>query len=494
MKAKRYHPLHILLNVWQLLKSTFFIFIFLFVIKSGSQSPFITYGRILSFIVIGASIISIILEWFTHKYKLDDRTFYLYKGIFSKSERTIPFSKIQNINRHTSLFHRMFKVTSISFETGMTGEEAAVKFKVVTQLEAARMEEHITSEVSDHTMNRSSSEKAVEKVDSNRISHFRPLKGDILKASFTSLSFLVFLPILASLYSKVDEIFHVEKKTEGIFFTIIHSWWVVTTIVIVLIIASVIFGIVRTFLKYGKYEISSDQDRIYITKGVIDETSFSIAKEKVQAIEIKQSIMKRLLGLTEVKLTSAGSLILGEDTLEINSLYPFLPVKRAYEMVSEMLPAYKVTQTMKRLPKKSLWVRLFSPSWIWMIATAVLYCFKPDVLGVERAWWILSTTLLMIIIAVRWLDYLHTLFILNEHFIQLKTGGLTTSLFVSKRDKVIEVNVKRNIFQKWLGLASIEIINRAKPVQHNGIEDVPVEFAESFYNWYIGRGNEIKVE
>ncbi|WHY86618.1 PH domain-containing protein [Neobacillus novalis] len=492
--AKRYHPLLMLFGLWSLLKNNFFIFIFLFVIKARSQSPFIIYGRILFFIVFGVAFIYIFLKWFAHKYELDGRSFHLYKGIFIKSERTIPFSKIQNVNRHTSLFHRLFKVTSISFETGMTGEEAAVKFEVVSQLESLRMEQHITSEVNDNAMNLSPSEMVVAKVDSIRIIHFKPMKKDILNASFTSLSFLVFIPLLLSFYSKIDEILHVEKETAGIFFYIISSWWIVTTIVVVLIMASVAFGIARAFIKYGKYEISSDRNRIYITKGVIDETAFSIAKEKVQAIEIKQSILKRLLGLAEVKLTCAGSLSFGEETLEINSLYPFLPVQRAYEMVSEILPTYEVTPKMKRLPKKSLWVRLFSPSWIWVITTAVLFYFRPAVLGVEQAWWIVSAALLLMIIAIRWLDFIHTKYILNNRFIQYKTGSLTTSLFISKREKVIEVKVTRTIFQKWLGLASIETINRAKPLQHNGIEDVPVEFADSFYKWYMGRRNEIEIE
>ncbi|MDV2686973.1 PH domain-containing protein, partial [Alkalihalophilus lindianensis] len=104
---------------------------------------------------------------------------------------------------------------------------------------------------------------------------------------------------------------------------------------------------------------------IYINKGVIDETAFSIAKDKVQAIAIEQSFTKRLFGLAEVKLTSAGSLSLEEDASDINSLYPFLPVRRAYEMVSEILPAYEVTLEMKRLPRKSLWARLLRPSWLW---------------------------------------------------------------------------------------------------------------------------------
>ena len=285
-----------------------------------------------------------------------------------------------------------------------------------------------------------------------------------------------------------------EEEAEGILMSLMSSGWMVTIIIIVLVIASVTFGIVRTFLKYEKYQISSDHNRIYITNGLIEETAFSISKEKVQAIEIKQSIMKRLLGLAEVKLISAGSLSSGEDSLVINSLYPFLPVKRAYEMVSEILPSYEVIPKMIRLPEKSLWVRLFKPSWIWIIATATLFYFKPSILKVEQGWWLLSAVLFIFIAVSRLLDFFNTRYILNNQFIQFKTGSLTTSLFVSKRDKIIEVKVTRNIIQQMVGLASIITINRAKPVHHAGVGDVPLELAVSLYQWYMGRRNEIKVE
>lgn len=494
-KVKRYNPLLMLFDSWKLMKKSIFFVILLFVIKSDSQSNFVIYGRYIFFLVFGITLISIILKWLTHKYQLDNTSFHLYEGIFSKSERTIPFSKIQNVNRHTSLFHRIFKVTSISFETGMNGEEAAVKFEVISQNEADRIETHMTNaDRNEWTPTTLFSKVEADNVNPKRTTHFKPTRKDILKASFTSQSFLVLIPVIISFYFKIKDIFHVEEVAEGIFKELMSSWWLITIIIIVLGIAAAIFGIVRTFLKYGKYEISSDQERIYITKGLIDEIAFSIAKEKVQAIEIKQSLMKRLFGLAEVKLTSAGNPNLEEGKLEINSLYPFLPIKRAYEMISEILPSYEVTEKMTRLPKKSLWGRLLWPSWFWIIATVVLFYFKPTFLKVEQAWWILSVTLLVYIFVSRLLNFFNTRYILNDHFIQFQKGSLTTSLFVSKREKVIEVKVTRNILQKILGLASIGTVNRAKPVHHAGVDDVPLQLAESFYKWYMGRRNEIEVK
>ncbi|WP_102272658.1 PH domain-containing protein [Cytobacillus massiliigabonensis] len=503
IQAKRYNPLLMLLQLFNLIKNSIFFVVFLFVIKAGSDSPFIKYGKIIFILAFIITVISIIIKWFTTKYAVDDKSFYLYKGIFSKSERSIPFSKIQNINRHTALFHRIFRVTSISFETGIKGEDAAVKFEVISRIEADRIEAQLSSNVhielpsireSSTNIETFSCEEDDLKVSSNRVIHFKPTKNDTLKASFTSLSFLLLIPFIASLYFKINEIFHVEEEAEGIISQIFSSWWIVFGIIIVLFIASAAFGIVSTFLKYGKYEISSDFDRIYITKGVINETSFSISKEKVQAIEIKQSILKRLFGLAEVKLTSAGGLGSDEDKHGINSLYPYLPIKRAYEIVSDILPTYEITEKMVRLPNKSLWVRLLWPSWIWILITAVLYYFKPVILNMEQAWWIISAFLLVVIGITRLLDFFNTKYVLNDCFVQFKKGSLTTTLFISKREKVIEVNVSRNIIQKLFGLASIETINRAKPVYHAGVEDVPQELTAAFCEWYRRRSKEIKVK
>lgn len=496
-KIKRYSPLTILFDIGSLLKNSFFFVIYLYVIQANSESVITKYGRIIFLIIVGLTFVSIIYKWFTHKYKVADDSFHLYRGLFSKSERTIPFSKVQNVNRHTSLFHRLFKMTSIHFETAITGESSTVKFEVISKQEAEQMEKHLKNIDQDATdIDQESMDSNPEAVqgDPARTIHFQPTKRDTLKASFTSLSFLVLIPLIGSFYYSLDEIFQIEGVAKDFFEWTISSWWVITIIVIALLLASIVFGIIRTFIKYGKYEISSDADYIYITKGMIDETAFSISKEKVQAIEIEQTVIKRLLGLAGVKLRSAGGLNLGEDTLEINTLYPFLPVDKAYEMIAEILPSYTISQEMTQLPTKSFWVRILSPSWFWLIATGALFYFKPTILNMEQAWLIISIALLIFILIARTLDFVHTRYLINDQFVQFKTGALTTSLFISKREKVIEVEIKRNIVQKSLGLASVETINRGSPVHHTNINDVPIKVAHEFFHWYVDRRNEVEIE
>lgn len=488
-KKKRYSSLIILFELGSLLRTSLIFVFYLFILKSDSTSTLIRYGRWAFLIIFGLTICSIFYKWLTRKYALNEHAFTFYKGLFNKSEQTIPFTKIQNINHHRSFFHRLFKMTSIHFETGMTGASETITFEVLSQQEATRMENYVMRcKQSDEEISEVSPE---DEPYLNRNIHFQPKKMDVLRASFTSLSFLLLIPLIGSLYFKINELFNVEEKAEGLYNQIINTWWIAAIIITCLFIASLVFGIVKTFLKYGKYEISSDEANIYITKGVLDETTFSIAKERVQAIEVTQSFMKRVLGLAEVKLLTIGGTNISGSSTETNILYPFLPIRRAYEILNEILPSYEITRKMEILPTKSFIVRFLKPSWFWLIVTVALAYFKPLIFKSDFLWMFIPAILLVIILSTRVLDYLHTRYVLNDHFIQLKTGALSTSLFISKREKIIEVEMTQNIVQKKLEIASIAIINRGKPVNYTRLCDIPKKDALAFIQWYKERKHEV---
>lgn len=503
---RRHHPASLLFKIGSIIRNSLFIFLILFVFQAGSNSTLVVYGRYAFIAYISWSIVSAMLNWLTTTYALDDQGFYLRRGIFSKTEQAIPFSKVQNINRHTSFFHRILRLTSISFETGIAGDDASVKFDVTTKKEASQLEaivqqqkDFINTEnptILDETKDFSVAKPTVfiKKTTDERILHFQPTRRDLLKASMTSFSFLLLIPLLGSVFYNISEFINLDERLEYVGASILSSPWLIAIAVTVLVVASFTFGIIHSFIKYGKYEISSDSQRIYIKKGIFSEASFSIAKERVQAIEITQTFTKRILGLAEVKLISAGSLSLDSEELNINSLYPFLPVDQAYALVSELLPGYRIQMDMQRLPRRSLWIRILKPSWIWLIATAILFYFKPKFLSIEETWWIGSSILLILIVLSRVLDFLHTRYCLNEELIQLKNGGFTSTLFVTKREKIVEVEMSQNRIQRACGLSSLQTVTRARPIHTSYLEDVPDQLVVTFHHWYRGRSNEVQLE
>ncbi|MGM7637641.1 PH domain-containing protein [Bacillus sp. Hm123] len=483
---KKLHPLKIVLDIWKLIKENAFFFILLFILNFNSDKTYIEVLQIVFIVYIAARLIWTLLDWFTYKYEIKENNIYVQSGVFSKSYRTVPFSKVQNIQRRTTIFHKLFRVTSMTVETATAGDESSVTFDILLRKEADQLEQQINRVrareplANEEGLDRQEETTFVAPATEEKTIHFTPTRKDLLKASFISLSFFILFPIVF----KLDDIFQIETFAKDFFEVISKSWWIISLVSVVLILLSIGIGIVRTFMKYGKYEISSDSQSIYIKKGVLDESSFMIQKEKVQAIVITQSFMKRLLGLAEVELISAGRTDFEE--METNSLYPFLPVQRAYEMIEEILPGYRVERNMERLPKEAFWVRMIRHSVFWLVVIAAVFYFKPS-------FWYIPVALTAFAYLIKIFNYKNSRYRITEEFIQMKTGAFNTNLFITKRSKVIEIEATQSKLQRSFGLATIKTVNRAQPVHHEELADVPAEVADEFYSWYAMRMNEVKI-
>jgi putative membrane protein len=502
----RYHPLTIVFRIYQLVKNSLFLAIILFVLKKDSTSWLFEYGRYALVVFIIWRLAYIIIAWFLERYEWKDRTFHIHKGIFVKHTSTIPFSKIQNVTRKTTIFHKLVGLTSLTFETAMDGEDDAIHFEVLSDkhanflLDLVQLTEKGTSqkETQDEDVEQipKQEEEELEQKwiqETNRTVHFTPNRKDLWKASFTSLSFLAIIPIVAGMFDYMESLLPEIDQVEGIFQGLLDHTWLLFGIILLAVIVAVTFGVARTFIRYGKYEISSDAKYVYIDRGVLNESYFAMEKKKIQGLEMNQTFMKRLFGLVEVKLISSASPNNTGGEVNVNSLYPFLPMKKAYQLIEELLPTYQLHAELEKLPRKSLWVKLLKPSWIWIVATIALVYFKPNFFQLDQAWWIGSLGLFCFILLQRILDYIHTRYVVTEDQVQWWNGGLTTRMFITKRKNVIELSYSQTRLQSYFKVASIMTKNRSNPLHIEEINDIPLPYAVTINEWYRKRREDVEL-
>ena len=307
--------------------------------------------------------------------------------------------------------------------------------------------------------------------------HYSMTFREILFASLTSFSLIVPLSVMMTLYFKIDDLFSIGKYRDRAIHYAEKSWIVAAITVIAVFLLTIIIGICWKFVQYGNYEVMADKHRIYIQKGLFNHTEFSIVKEKVQAIKINKSLLRRGLGMGEVKLVSAGGT--GKEDIEIAStLFPFISEDKAVRLVSELLPGYLIDRNnIVKLPKTALFVKLVRPSYLWLITTAILLYFWPKL-------WYLSLALLVIIVCARLLHAVNSSYSLKNTNIQFKMGAFATELFVTNRMKIEEMEISESWLQRQFGLASVKISTRSKPIHFSSISDIPRDAAVQYYQWY----------
>lgn len=485
--GKRMHPMTMLVSFIRSLKDVFFIFLILFVINYSSDATWVKIGRILFLIYLIYKTFAVILTWLRTTYVLTDSSVELKQGVFTRKQQHLPYDRVQNVQIETPFYLGMFSLTKLTLETGAENEEASFTFTVITKEEAERIEQ-----ILDHYKQQEGQEKTIETTDIEGVTsdyksnektiHFNPTTKDILKASVLSFSYLLLIPILVSFFNNIDDLYDLSNIAKEAYEFLVKSWVLLTTAIIAAVIIMVVFGLIQTYLRYGRYEISSDSERIYIRKGVLNEHHFSIRKRNVQAVHIEQSLLKRMLQIAEVKLISTGG-IDAED--EVNSLYPFLPINRAYTIIEELLPGYEVKPNMERLPKKSLIARLCRIPWFWLIATATIMIFFPE-------WWAVSIILFILTYTARFLDFYFSGFLIHGELLQMRTGGISLTTLITTREKIIEFNLMQNFITKPFDLASIEVTNRGKPIHVQSLEEIPMDMSKRAFVWYTARNPEIE--
>lgn len=469
---QRFHPAFLVVELVSFVKGVFFIYFFLFVLKAQSTSGWVVWGRYILIAWSVWAIVNIFLKWRFHGYEVTERTIVLHEGVFVKTKRTAGLDRVHNQTSNTTFVHKWFGLTSLKLETGTSGDHGEIEFPVITQEEKERILSLIGLQQRE---NRREEGDGLSDAEAVRTVRFQSKKKDLIRASFTSLSFLAIFPLLSAAYSNLAVFFNLEDGAEGAWDYLVLHWWMLIILFVVALLISSVIGYVRVYLKYGKFTISDDHDKIYIEKGVANVTHFSIPKRNVQAVVVEQSLLKRLLGLASVKLISAGSSELESE--ETSSLYPFLPKHEAYRIIQDMLPDYEIQEQMGRFPRQVLWAKLLRPYYVTVLSIAGFLIIKPAFLWV-------SAILFILAVILRVLDYAFTSYIRHGDLIQIRSGALTTETFVTHKRRIQQATVTHSWLQRRFGIATLSFTNRADPTHVSELYGVSREEAGEFYDWY----------
>lgn len=135
-EERRLHPLSWLFVLIASLKQ-FVLPLLILVIFGGRDED--RYELIGALGVIAVLVVASVWRYFTYRYRVGDDSLQVRSGVFERSLREIPFSRIHNVALHQSLLHRLFGVAEVRLESaGGTRPEA--EMRVLRMREALALE------------------------------------------------------------------------------------------------------------------------------------------------------------------------------------------------------------------------------------------------------------------------------------------------------------------------------------------------------------------
>src|SRR5699024_12226049 len=122
------------------------------------------------------------------------------------------------------------------------------------------------------------------------------------------------IPLSILGYVRLDELFEINQYTDTFFNLLKASYILIALLILRAFFISFLICLVITYLRYGKYKVTSNDERIFIKKGILSISHFSIPKNRINGIIIKKPFFRRLFGIVEVQIITLGDLFDNEET------------------------------------------------------------------------------------------------------------------------------------------------------------------------------------
>lgn len=320
------------------------------------------------------------------------------------------------------------------------------------------------------------------------------------------------------------------------------AFFVIVVLVIIWLISAI-----GTCINYGGFHARRYADRIEVEHGLLQHTSMSVSIDRIQAVVVKQTFIRRLIGYCELSLNKVDAVANNSDSNQNKSLntnglviHPFVKKSRVSEILASILPEYSEApsqdEDIKVAPKalrraitrRALWqgggfYLILATVIFQLIMHAVLFPqgapLYSDVLAeglygadslsaadaqgivgaayayIENATYIwmvdMGCTILYVIgvliiaidVIAAVLWYRNSSFAYNRHFMRITNGGLSSETSTLKKQKIQYGFTKTNPLQRLAKTATIKISTAAGAGTQSQLIDIHEQDAARWLDW-----------
>lgn len=287
------------------------------------------------FIVTGViSTFGFVSSFLSFRYRLTDYGIEVRQGIFTRRQRSIAIERISHINTHQNALARLWGVERVDIETEGGGAPEA-SFAALSLTAAEEIRRHVgpvgPAHEGEHTVYVASLR------DSVLIGATSLQVGGVVAMVLVGWRFVrrlggkkaesgLFTEYLARLTAFFDESLISISASPGLIF-----------LSIVLLIAGVWgFGIILSMVRWYGFRVTEQDDQLQVQRGMLSRSRTVIARDRTQAVEIRASFVRNLLGLVQISIVAAGSR--GRDRARARVFIPITSIERAGDYLSTLWP------------------------------------------------------------------------------------------------------------------------------------------------------------
>ncbi|MBA3363444.1 MAG: PH domain-containing protein, partial [Actinobacteria bacterium] len=403
---------------------------------------------------IGAiAVVGSVIRWTRYWYRLDGQTLVIRGGLLQRWERTLQPARIQSVDVVQKLTHRLFGVVELRIEvvggTGTEGSLVALTPEEANSLRALLLADHVADDPTEPALVR-----------------MRP--ADLLLAGATGGRVAVVAAMAGWAFQILPEGTFVETldRLAGAERSDLET---VLVIGAVLLTASIVISLVSTVLVYWDFTAVRRDDRLIITRGLLQTRRSVVPIARIQAIRLEENLIRRAFGLASLRVLTAGYGRGSGDEQQSSMLVPVADRRRCLELAEAVLGSAGLRSAeILPAPRRALVRRLCFAAILGTAALALGFAFRNGAFAAALP--VLPLALGFQFLAWRALGHA----IVGPHVLA-RSGALVRRTTVADQANIQHLVLSRSPTQRPFGIASLTL---AIPKAATSVIDVDDDVAE----------------
>ncbi|MHB1483808.1 MAG: PH domain-containing protein [Saccharofermentanales bacterium] len=286
-------------------------------------------------------------------YTITDNQLIVESGIWNKKRIEIPLRSITTVDLTQNVLYQIFKTYKIKVDNGSQTKDAVnaaeVKFALKEDL-AFLFKQLVENDVSESEDLNSVNENLKTDINSSEplttvISN--PLDFLQLGLLESKLIYIIGLFPVVSVAAYILGSIGISPSAEEIgktfenIFTAIPIGLVIFIGIAVLYFGGMVFSIFRTIKTFFGFQISADSKKIYIEYGLLTKRKYTLQKDKISGIVLRQNLLMRFFHKYKVDVLVIGYGDKSDDEVKQQPiLFPIANKRKIQEIVEKIMPEF----------------------------------------------------------------------------------------------------------------------------------------------------------
>lgn len=313
---RRLHPLSWLFVLLTQLRHAVFPLVVLLFLGGRDDEAF---GLALA--AVGAVLLAIysVVYAIAFRYRIGATELIVREGIFDRTERHVPFVRIQNIAQRRNPLHRLFGVSELRVESA-GGTEPEARMSVVTVAEAAAIERLLRERRRAACGGANAAEVATDAADAERLLAL-PL-GEVVRLGLVSnRGMVVVAALLGVVYQTgrdprdlvlIREIWPVVERMVGDRLAGAGQLELALSAGVMLLLAFAVlrvFSVAIAILRHYGFILELSEGRAGTEEGLLTRARAGAALDRIQRVVVEESLLMRWLGRRAARVDVAGGIM-----------------------------------------------------------------------------------------------------------------------------------------------------------------------------------------